>query len=215
MNRGGFKSMSTLTMKIESRENIGSNKANKLRAEKVLPGVIYKKGDQTITVKVSEPEFLRVYKSAGTTSVINLDLDGKMHPVIIKEIQRHPVKNQILHIDFQELNMDEKIKMFIPVNLINRDSIKLQPSVLAQMLDQVEIECLPNNIPNTADIDVADMTFADPIYVKDLDVAKNDDVTVLTDLDTVVCTLSEPAAVVEETDEESEDAAADAEETEE
>lgn len=204
--------MSTLTMKIESRENIGSNKVNKLRAEKVLPGVIYKKGDQTITVKVSEPEFLRVYKSAGTTSVINLDLDGKMHPVIIKEIQRHPVKNQILHIDFQELNMDEKIKMFIPVNLINRDSIKLQPSVLAQMLDQVEIECLPNNIPNSADIDVADMEYGQSLYVKDLDVVNNDDVTVVTDLETLVCTLSEPTSAPAEEDGEE---AADAEETEE
>ena len=151
--------MSTLTMKIESRENIGSNKVNKLRADKILPGVIYKRGDETKSVEVFEPEFLRVYRSAGTTSVINLDLNGEIHPVIIKDIQKHPFKNEILHVDFQELNMDETIKMFIPVNLINRDAIKLQPSVLAQMLDQVEIECIPNNIPNTADIDGADKEY--------------------------------------------------------
>ena len=185
-------------MKIESRENIGSNKVNKLRADKVLPGVIYKRGDSTQTVQVSEAEFLSVYKIAGTTSVIDLELGGKSHPVIIKEIQRHPFKNQILHIDFQELNMDETIKMFIPINLLNRDNIKLQPSVLAQMLDQVEIECLPNNIPNSADVDVADMTFTEPLYVRDLDVANNEDVVVLTDLDALVCTLSEPSIVVEE-----------------
>lgn len=204
--------MSSLTMKIESRENIGSNKVNKLRADKVLPGVIYKKGDVTKAVKVAESEFIRVYKVAGTTSVINLDLNGEMHPVIIKEIQRHPVKNHIFHIDFQELNMNETIKMFIPVNLINRDNIRLQPSVLAQMLDQVEIECLPNNIPNSADVDVEEMTFTEPLHVRDLDVAKNADVTVLTDLDTLVCTLSEPsAAPAEENDDES--AEADADET--
>lgn len=197
--------MSTLTMKIESRENIGSNKVNKLRADKILPGVIYKRGDETKSVEVFEPEFLRVYRSAGTTSVINLDLNGEIHPVIIKDIQKHPFKNEILHVDFQELNMDETIKMFIPVNLINRDAIKLQPSVLAQMLDQVEIECLPNNIPNTADIDVADMEYGESLYVKDLDVANNDEVKVLTDLETLVCTLSEPSAQAEETDEEAEE----------
>lgn len=207
--------MSSLTMKIESRENIGSNRVNKLRADNVLPGVIYKRGDETQAVKVSQPEFLRVYKLAGNTSVINLDLNGEMHPAIIKEIQRHPVKNQILHIDFQELNMNETFKMFIPVNLVNRDSIRLQPSVLAQMLDQIEIECLPNNIPNSANVDVAGMTFTEPLHVRDLDVAKNDDVTVLTDLDILVCTLSEPSAVVEETDEEAEVVETETEETEE
>ncbi|NLY45691.1 MAG: 50S ribosomal protein L25 [Tissierella sp.] len=199
--------MSSIKMKIESRENIGSNKVNKLRADSTLPGVIYKRGSETLVVQVSEKEFTRAFKLAGTTNIIDLDLNGEVHPVIVKDIQRHPVKNQILHVDFQELNMNETIKMFIPVNLINRDSIKLQPSILAQMLDQVEIECLPNHIPNSADVDVADMTFTDPLYVKDLDVANNDDVTVLTDLDTLVCTLSEPSAVVEEeTDGESDEA---------
>lgn len=207
--------MSTIKMKIESRENIGSNRVNKLRANSTLPGVIYKRDSETLVVQISEPEFVRAYKLAGTTNVINLDLNGEVHPVIIKDIQRHPVKNQILHVDFQELNMNETIKMFIPVNLINRDGIRLQPSILSQMLDQVEIECLPNNIPNSADVDVADMTFTDPIYVKDLDVANNDDVTVLTDLDTLVCTLSEPSVQEEETDEESEAAVTETESTEE
>ena len=207
--------MSSIKMKIESRENIGSNRVNKLRVDKKLPGVIYKRGDETLVVQVSEKEFTRAFKLAGTTNVIDLELNGEVHPSIVKDIQKHPVRNEILHVDFQELNMNETIKMFIPINLINRDAIKLQPSVLAQMLDQVEIECLPNNIPNTADIDVSDMTFADPIYVKDLDVAKNADVTVLTDLETLVCTLSEPSAQAEATDEESEEAEAETEETEE
>lgn len=200
-------------MKIESRDNIGSNKVNKLRANSTLPGVIYKRASEAIVVQISEKEFTRAYKLAGSTNVIYLELNGEVHPVIIKDIQRHPVKNQILHVDFQELNMDEKIKMFIPINLINRDAIKLQPSILAQMLDQVEIECLPNNIPNSANIDVADMTFTDSVYVKDLDVAQNGDVTVLTDLDTLVCTLSEPSVSAEGTDGEAEET--EAEETEE
>lgn len=187
-------------MKIESREQIGSNKVNKLRADKLLPGVIYKRGAETQTVQVSEPEFTRVYKVAGSTSVIDLELDGKKYPVIVKDIQKHPFRNQILHIDFQELNMDETIKMFIPLYLINRDNIKLQPSVLTQMMDEIEIECLPNNIPSSVEIDVADMTFETPIHVNDLDIVNNEDITVLTDLDTVICTLSEPSQEAEEDD---------------
>lgn len=189
-------------MKVESRDNIGSNKVNKLRANNVLPGVIYKRGSETKTVEVLESEFLRVYKIAGSTSVIDIDLDGEIHPVIIKDLQRHPVKNQILHIDFQGLNMDETIKMLIPINLLNRDNIKLQPSVLTQMLSEVEIECLPSDIPSSADLDVIDMEYGDRLLVSDLDIAQNEKLTLLTELDTVVCTLSEPSIEEEEEDEE-------------
>lgn len=190
--------MSTLKMQIESRDKIGSNKVNKLRTDQMLPGVIYKRGSETEVVQVPQSEFLRVYKVAGATSVIELELDGTIHPVIVKELQTHPFKNQILHIDFQELNMDETIKMMIPIYLLNRDNIKLQPSVLAQMLDHVEVECLPNNIPNSAEVDVADMEYGEPLFVSDLDLANNEDITILTELDTVVCTLSEPSMEEEE-----------------
>ena len=135
---------------------------------------------------------------AGSTSLLGLELEGQTIPAIIKEIQRHPIKNQILHLDFQKLNMDEKIKMTLPIMLLNRDSIKLQPSVLTQILDQIDIECLPNDIPNNAEVDVANMDFTTPIMVKDLDIAKDDKVVVLRDLEDVVCTLSEPSMEVED-----------------
>lgn len=199
-------------MKVESRDNIGSNKVNKLRANNVLPGVIYKRGSETKTVEVLESEFLRVYKIAGSTSVIDIDLDGEIHPVIIKDLQRHPVKNQILHIDFQGLNMDETIKMLIPINLLNRDNIKLQPSVLTQMLSEVEIECLPSDIPSSADLDVIDMEYGDRLLVSDLDIAQKEKLTLLTELDTVVCTLSEPSIEEEEDEEVVDDELLDAEE---
>lgn len=200
--------MSTPKMNVENRSGIGSNKVNKLRAEGSIPGIIYKRGEETKHIQISDSEFRKVYREAGMTSIIDLELDGEKHPVIIKDLQRHPVKNQYVHVDFQELNMDEKIRVFIPVVLLNRDEIKLQPSVLVQILDEVEVECLPADIPNTAEVDVADMDFATPIYVSDLDIAKEEKVEILLDLDTVVCTLSEPSMEEEEEDlEEVEDAA--------
>lgn len=200
--------MSTPKMNVENRSGIGSNKVNKLRAEGSIPGIIYKRGEETKHIQMSDSEFRKVYREAGMTSIIDLELDGEKHPVIIKDLQTHPVKNQYVHVDFQELNMDEKIRVFIPVVLLNRDEIKLQPSVLVQILDEVEVECLPADIPNTAEVDVADMDFATPIYVSDLDIAKEEKVEILLDLDTVVCTLSEPSMEEEEEDlEEVEDAA--------
>ena len=148
--------MSSYKIRVQSREGIGSNRVNKLRAEKLIPGVIYKRGEETRSLEVDEKVFQHVFRRAGTTSVIELDLDGETHSVIVKDVQMHPVKPQVLHIDFQALDMTERIKVLIPVHLLNREEIKLQPSVLTQLLNEVEVECLPGNIPNTADVDVSE-----------------------------------------------------------
>lgn len=198
--------MSSYKITVQSREGIGSNRVNKLRAEKLIPGVIYKRGEETRSLEVDEKVFQHVFRRAGTTSVIELDLDGEAHSVIVKDVQMHPVRNQVLHIDFQALDMTEKIKVLIPVHLLNREEIKLQPSVLTQLLNEVEVECLPGNIPNTADVDVSDMDFTTPLFVSDLDIAKDKNLEILEEEDTVVCTLSEPQEEeeeeIEETDEE-------------
>ncbi|HLR21512.1 MAG TPA: 50S ribosomal protein L25 [Tissierellaceae bacterium] len=185
--------MASPKISIESRSDIGSNRVNKLRAEKMIPGVIYKSGDETKHIQVDSIEFAKLYREAGTSSIVELDLDGETYSVIIKDLQSHPVKNEYLHVDFQELDMDETIRMSVPVNLINRDNIKLQPSVLVQSIDEIEIECLPKDIPNDASIDVIDMDFDTAILVEDLDIAKNEDITIWTELDEVVCTLVEPS----------------------
>lgn len=190
--------MTTMKMQIEKRDDFGKNRVNKMREENLIPGVIYSRGKETQHVNINGIEFLRVYRVAGTSSMIDLELDGVSTPVIIKEVQRHPVRGNFTHIDFQELNMKEKIKMFIPISILNRDAIKLQPSTLMQFLDEVEIECLPGDIPYNAEVDVENMDFTTAMYVSDLDIAKNEKIDILTELDQVVCTLSEPTIEVEE-----------------
>lgn len=193
-------------MKVELRQDIGKNKVKKLRNDNTLPGVIYSRGEETKVVGVNNTEFIRVFKNAGSSSIINLDLDGENIPVIVKTVQRHPVAGNVVHVDFQRLKMDEKIKMSIPIVLLNRDNIKLQPSVLMQLLDQVEIECLPSYIPKTADIDVEDMDFTAPKLVRDTDIASMEGITMLTDLDEPVCSLTEPTVGGAEEEADSEEA---------
>lgn len=185
--------MATPKISIENRSDIGSNRVNKLRNKKMIPGVIYKSGEETKHIQVDNAEFIKLYRLVGGSSIVNLELEGETHPVIIKDVQSHPVKNEYLHVDFQELDMDETIRMSVPINLIGRDSIKLQPSVLVQSIDEIEIECLPKDIPSDASVDVVDMDFDTAILVEDLDIAKNEDITIWTELDEVVCTLVEPS----------------------
>ncbi len=196
--------MTAIKMQIEKRTDSGKNYVKKIRKDNMIPAVVYSRGGETINVSIDSTEFLRVYKSAGTSSLLNLELEGQTIPAIIKEVQRHPLKNQVLHVDFQKINMDEKVKMTIPVVLVNRDSIKLQPSILIQVLDQIEIECLPSNIPNGAEVSVEDMDFTTPILVKDLDIANDENVAILRDLEDVVCTLTQPSISKEDEDEDEE-----------
>lgn len=184
--------MAAIKMKIEKREETGSNKVNKMRANDTIPAVLYSKGVETQHVSINKPEFIKVYRAAGTTSLLTLNLDGEEIPAILKEVQKHPVKEEFLHVDIQKLNMDEKIKLTIPVVLLNRDGIKLQPSVLVQQLDEIEVECLPSYIPSTAEVDVENIDFETTFLVSDLDVASIEEVTILTELDEVVCSLTEP-----------------------
>ena len=189
-----------IKLQIEKRTRVGKNRVDKIRNDEMIPAVIYSRGEESVIAKVDASEFAKVYKIAGSSTLIELELDGENLPVIVKDVQKHPFKNQVLHIDFQKLNMKEKVKITVPVVLLNRDSIRLQPSILMQLLDQVEVECLPGHMPNTADIDVEDMDFTTPMLVKDLDIAKDENITILRDLEDVVCTLSQPS-VAEEAEE--------------
>ncbi|WMM24410.1 50S ribosomal protein L25 [Tissierella sp. MB52-C2] len=193
--------MPAIKMQMTKRTETGKNLVKKIREKNIIPAVIYSRGGETISASVSSAEFQKVYREAGASSLLELDVAGEVMPAIIKDIQRHPVKGEILHIDFQKLNMDEKVKMSVPVILVNRDNIRLQPSILMQLLDQIEIECLPTNIPNGAEVNVENMDFTTPILVKDLDIANIEGITILRDLEDVVCTLSQPSVSEEETDE--------------
>ena len=190
-----------IKLQIEKRSGIGKNKVDKIRNEEMIPAIIYAKAEENILAKVDAREFMKVFRQAGSSTLIELEVDGEKLPVIVKDVQRHPVKNHVIHIDFQKLNMKEKVRITVPVVLVNRDTIKLQPSVLMQLLDQVDVECLPAHMPNTADVDVEDMDFTTPMLVKDLDIAKDENITILRDLDDVVCTLSEPTIIEDEVEE--------------
>ena len=209
--------MAVTVIEVQNRIETGKNFVDKMRLEDMIPGVVYSRGGETIHITVKAPEFSRAYRIAGSASLINLNLEGEKIPAIIKEIQRHPFKNQVLHVDFQKINMDEKIRMTIPIVLINRDSIQIQPSVLMQLLDEIDIECLPGDIPNSIEVNVEGMDLDTPIMISDLDIAKNEDITILSNLDDVICTLTVPTIEEEPEEEDGEESEAteDGEESEE
>lgn len=181
------------SLKAILRGDIGSNKVKKLRKEAMVPGIVYRKGEPTKSFAVDELEFTKLFRHVGTSALFELDMEGEKIPTIVKSVQRDPVKGNVIHIDLQKLDMEQRIKLSVPITLLNRDNIALQPSVLMQMLDAVDIECLPGDIPESVGIDVSGMDFNTPILVKDLEIMKDKNLTVLTDPEQLICSLNPPS----------------------
>ena len=183
--------MADLVLKANNREATGKNKVNKLRQEELVPGVIYSKGEENINVQLTSRDFDKVLRQAGTSTIITLDIDGENKDVLIKDFQTHPYKNQFLHVDFQGINQNETIRVNVPIVLLGREDLKVDGAVLVQNMDTIDVECLPKYIPQTADVDINGFEIGDNRTVADLDIFKDDNITVLAEEDEVICSLQE------------------------
>lgn len=197
--------MKTIHLNVQKREEIGTSGAKKLRAQGLVPGVFYAQDEEPVAVVAKANELQKVADQAGTSALVDMELDGKTTKILFKEIQEHPFKNQLVHFDAYGVNLKEKIKLFIPVVLENRDDIHVQPSVLLHLLEEVEVECLPTSLPSEAVVDVQNMEIGDTVTVADLDVSSIEGIEVLTDAEEAVAALQEPREeVIEEDDDEAE-----------
>lgn len=193
--------MARIKLNVEPREKAGKIKVKNERANNNIPGVVYGQGDDAVSISMVEKELNKVYQQAGSSIIIDLDINGELIPVLFREVQMHPYKNQYTHVDFYKVDMKQPLKVNIPVVLLNRDDIYLQPSVLMQAVDEIEIEVLPTDIPSTAEYDVQEMQYGDTVHLSDLDIYGDDRFTFFDEPDLVVATLSEPQEEEPELDE--------------
>ena len=161
----------TATLQVEMRDGRGKGDARKLRADGRIPGNIYGHGIDSIAVMASAHEFdALTSKISVENTLVELELEGKSRQVLIREIQRHPYKSQVLHVDFFAIRADEKIKVSVPVHVTGTASgVKNAGGVLQQALHEVEIEVLPSEIPEAFEIDVSVLEIGDSLHVSDLD----------------------------------------------
>ena len=196
--------MATANLTATRRDATGKGVARKLRADGQIPAVIYghNREPQSLAVSSRDLERLLDHISAAST-VIELDLGGTTSRTLIREIQRHPFKRQILHVDFQELVAGETVTVEVPLVIVGvAEGVRVGGGVLDQVLRQVEIECDPGSIPNHIDVDVTNLTIGHSIHVGDLTLPAG--VTMLTDEEQTIAVCSaprieaEPVAAAEE-----------------
>lgn len=141
----------------EKREIIGK-KAQTLRDNNLLPGVIFGKGLESIPITVNYNDFVKVFKQAGETSVIDLMIDGEKHPVLVKEMDSHHVTSKPIHIGFYEVDLTQKTRANIPVEIINEEQnplVKSDEGIVLLLLNEVEVEALPTDLPEKFVVDVS------------------------------------------------------------
>lgn len=177
-------------------------KTKALRREEYIPAVLYGPGADNKSLKVKKGEFEKVYNRAGESSLVNLKIDDQQEvKVLVKDIQRDPIKEEVVHIDFYQVKMDEKIYTEVPLEFVGESrAVKEQGGYLEKSLDTVEIECLPGNLVHEITVDVSGLeTFEDYIKVKDL--PDYEGVTIETDPEEIVASVT-PPKTEEETEEE-------------
>lgn len=158
-----------LELEAQPREITGK-KVKKLRKTGLTPAVLYGHGIKSVSLSLNTQEFIRVFKAAGETSLLQIAIGGKKHNVLIHDLARDPLSGEILHIDFFEVRMDEKIKTKVPLVFIGESpAVKGEGGVLIKALQEVELEALPQDLPKEIEVDISSLrAFEDKIYIKDL-----------------------------------------------
>jgi large subunit ribosomal protein L25 len=189
--------MATEVLIAHPRAETGKGAARKLRAAKQVPGVVYghKREPQSLALDARDLQKMLDRVSADTT-VFELKIDGGSSRTLIRDIQRHPFRREILHIDFQELVAGELVTVDVPIVLVGTPvGVRLSGGMLDVVLRTISVEVDPANIPNHIDVDVSNLDLHQSIHVRDLTLPPG--VEVLENEDETICVVAPPRAEVE------------------
>lgn len=183
------------SVNVQRREETGKKYPKKIRREGKLPGVFYFRGEDPIPLVVDKKELLSVISDE--SGVINLKFDDNSEKeCVVREIQFDPINSQPIHIDFMGIKKGEKINTLVPLYLEGTpNGVKDGGGILQQTTREIEIECLPRNIPDHLSVDVSSLDLGDSIHVRDL---PYEDITILSDPERSIATVIAPKVVKEE-----------------
>jgi large subunit ribosomal protein L25 len=173
----------TSTLEAQPRTPGTKNDARRVRRAGKIPAVVYGAGKSAVPVAVDPRQVSRILHSeTGHNSVFDLAVDGEKTKAMIVDWQYEPIKGSLLHIDLKRIAMDQKLRVNVPIELIGEPAgVKQQGGLLEQIVREVEVECLPADIPNVIELNVAELVFGVVLRVSDL--PKNEKVRLLTDAD--------------------------------
>jgi len=188
--------MEKVILKAELRKGTGKTVAKDLRNKKLIPANVYKGSKGAVSLQISGDDLMEVlHTKAGENVIITLQISGetgaKDKTVLIKEIQREPIKDRILHVDFHEISLTEALKVNVPlVSHGEPVGVKVDGGMLEHVMWELQVECLPTSIPEKIEVDVSNLKIGESIFVKNIVVPKG--VKVLNDPELIAMIVKPP-----------------------
>ena len=194
-------------MKIEINAKIrdakGTGASRRLRNSGKVPGVLYGGDNDSLSIELDSKELFMQFKNeAFHASILTLNLDGKKEPVLLRDFQMHPVRNNIQHIDLQRIDENKKLNVKVPFHFLNEDvapGVKLEGGIVSHIMIEVDIACLPKDLPTYIEVDLINLAIGDSIHLSEIKAPEGVELTGLSEEnDPIITSVSKPKVVVEE-----------------
>ncbi len=191
--------MKEIVIKAKARDKLGKEHAKKLRGKGIIPAVVYGAQTTPMPLEVEAKAFQALLRSGlGENIIVTLNIDDPKNgdkKVLIRELQRDPVRGDILHIDFQQISLTKKLTINVPVHLLGTPiGVQQDGGILQHVLRELEVQCLPTDIPEKVEVDVTNLKIGDSIHVGDI---KLESVEILSDLQGSIVSVVPPTVFKE------------------
>jgi len=194
-------------LNAEDRKEDGKSSNRLLRRNGSIPAVIYGGSKDPIRVSILEKDITKAALVPGfSTQILSVSLSGNNEDVIIKEIQRHPASERVLHADLMRVNPDTKISISVPVRFINEENcigVKMHGGAISRLINNIDINCLASNLPEYIEVDVENMDIGDSVFLSALSLPEGVEIPSLAlgdDRDQAVVSVAEPKSMEVETE---------------
>ncbi len=201
--------METFEIIAEPREDMGKGASRRLRREGKVPGVVYGGAKDAAPIMISHNDiFHHLENEAFYSHILTLKLGKAKEKVVLKDLQRHPYKPVVIHLDLQRIDEKEKLTMRVPLHFINEKiciGVRESGAVVSRVMNELEVSCLPKDLPEYIEIDLAEVNIGEGIHLSDLIMPEGVEITALAhggDAARTVATVHIPKVIVEEEEEE-------------
>ena len=160
--------MSQLVLKAKNRESKGSCEANRIRRSGRIPGVIYGRSGKAISIDLDAKEFTNGVKSISESTIVKVEVDGTPYDAFVKDTQRNILDGKILHVDFYEVKSDALLRARVSIQVKGNPIGVRDGGILEFPLQEIEVECLPKDLPERIELDISGLGVNQSIYVRDL-----------------------------------------------
>lgn len=163
-----------LKLTAQKRTDVGKGASRRLRHAKKLPAVLYGGNEDVVLLQLDAPQVNRLLEEeAFYSQILTLEIDGKAQSAVLKDMQRHPFKPVVLHMDLQRVKAGTKMRAHIPLHFLNQEDVaRATGGIVHHDMIEVEVECLPKNLPQFIEVDVKGLKLGDALHLSDLKLPK-------------------------------------------